>query len=93
MVQNTITDREKLDEYLAQVGATMPGEGVCLLVADDAPKTMEGDAPHQRLVIAEFDSEERFQTWYDSPGYTAARQLRLDGFEGFALLAAGFEPG
>ena len=54
---------------------------------------MEGDPPHQRLVIAEFDSEEPFQTWCDTPGYTAARQLPLDGSEGFALLAAGFEPG
>ena len=93
MAQNTVTDQEKLDEYLAQAGTTMPSEGVRLLVEDEAPKTMEGDPPHQRLVIAEFDSEERFRTWCDSPGYTAARQLRLVGSEGFALLAAGFEPG
>lgn len=93
VVHSTTTDQEKLDAYLEQAVATMPSEGLRLPVADEAPKTMEGDAPHQCLVIAEFDSEERFQAWYDSPGYTAARQLRLDGSDGFALLAAGFEAG
>ena len=93
VVHSTITDQEKLDAYMVQVFATVPGEGFRVLAIDDAPHTIEGEAPGKRLVIVEVDSEEQFQAWYNSPEYQAIRQLRLDGAEGFALLAAGFEPG
>ena len=93
VIHSTITDQEKLDAYLAQAFPTLPSEGFRVLAIDDAPQTIEGEAPGKRLVIVEADSEERFQAWYNSPKYQAIRQLRLDGSEGFALLAAGFEPG
>lgn len=93
MVHSTITDQEKLDAYMAQVFGTLPSEGFRALTIDDAPQTIEGEAPGKRLVILEVDSEERFRAWYDSPEYAAVRQLRLDGTEGFALLAAGLEQG
>ncbi len=93
VVHSTITDQEKLDAYMAQVFDTVPSEGFRPLTIDDAPQTIEGEAPGKRLVIVEVDSEEQFRAWYDSPEYTAIRQLRHDGTEGFALLAAGFEPG
>lgn len=93
VIHGTITDQEKLDAYLAQAFPTLPSEGFRVLAIDDAPQTIEGEAPGKRLVIVEADSEERFQAWYNSPEYQTVRQLRLDGSEGFALLAAGFEPG
>ncbi len=92
MVHSTITDQAKLDAYMAQVFATVPSEGFRVVAIDDAPQTIEGEAPGKRLVIVELDSEERFRAWYDSPEYAPVRQLRLDGTEGFALLAAGLEP-
>ncbi len=82
-----------MQAYLDQVFSTVPSEGVRLLAMDDNPETLEGEAPHQRLVLVEFDSRERFQAWYDSPAYKAVRQLRLDGSEGFALVAEGAPQG
>ncbi len=93
MFHNTVTDPEKMKAYLDQVMSTAPSEGMRLLAMDDAPETVEGDAPHQRLVLVEFDSKERFRAWYDSPEYTAVRQLRLDGTEGFTLVAEGAAQG
>ena len=73
--------------------STLPAEGVRVLAAEQAPETLEGTAPHQLLVLAEFDSKERLQTWYESPAYQAVLQLRLDGTEGFALIAEGVPQG
>ncbi len=51
MFHNTVTDREKMQAYLDQVFSTVPSEGVRLLAMDDNPETLEGEAPHQRLVL------------------------------------------
>ena len=93
VIHSTITDPEKMKAYREQARGTIPPEGVRLIAMDDALETLEGEAPHQRLVIIEFDSKERLKDWYDSPEYKAARQFRIDGTEGFAVVAEGARQG
>jgi uncharacterized protein (DUF1330 family) len=37
---------------------------------------MEGDWKPQRIVVAEFDSLERAQEWWQSEGYEKAKKIR-----------------
>jgi uncharacterized protein (DUF1330 family) len=44
---------------------------------------------YPRTVILEFESEEHFYRWYDSPEYRAARRHREDASVGRFILVRG----
>ena len=52
IAQSTVVDREKMDEYLSKVGATIP-DGVKLLPSDDTPELIEGEGQPLRTVLVE----------------------------------------
>ena len=89
---STVTDPDKMQAYMEQVIGTIPGEGVRPLAIDDNTQTLEGETPHHRTVIVEFDSEDRLRGWYESDAYKAIRGLRHEGTEGFALVVQGLPP-
>ena len=84
-----ITDRDKLNEYLAGAPASMAGHQIEVLAFDENAKTVEGTAPGSRIVVLRFPDRAAAMAWYDSPAYQAVVQLRLDGTEGFATLCDG----
>jgi len=92
VAQGKITDPEKLNQYAQQAGPTVIAAGAKILVADEAPKVIEGETQLPRTVILEFESEDAFRAWYESPEYQAALPLRLESTEGYVVLAQGFEP-
>ena len=59
------------------------------IVVDDDVRSIEGDWHGSRLVILEFDDEEAFRDWYDSPEYQAALPLRLSSTDSRGALAKG----
>ena len=71
VVNSTIDNPELLDEYVRDAGATLGIVPVKVLAVDTETKAIEGEAAGPRTVILEFESEDDFRTWYDSPQYRA----------------------
>jgi uncharacterized protein (DUF1330 family) len=90
VVNCAITDQALLDEYLAGAGGTLGLVPIKLLAMDNATKAVEGEPAGERTVILEFESEDGFRTWYDSPEYQAILGKRLGATNGFSVLAQGF---
>jgi uncharacterized protein (DUF1330 family) len=84
-----ITDRDKLNEYLAGAPASMAGRTIEVLAFTEAGENVEGEAPGGRVVVLRFPDKEAAMEWYNSPEYQAVVQLRLDGTEGFAIVCDG----
>ena len=84
-----VTDRAKLDQYLAGAPASLAGRPIEVLAFTEASETIEGEAPGGRVVVLRFPDKEAAMDWYQSPEYQAVVQLRISGSEGFALLCDG----
>ena len=89
VVSSSITDQSKLDAYLDSVGPTLAGHTFKVHVATTEAETVEGTPPGPRLVVMEFPDHAALRAWYDSPEYAPARDLRLAGTDGFAVIAGG----
>jgi len=71
VVQLTIHDRDRYDVYAAAMPATIDQHGGKVLVADDAPRVLEGEWPGNRVVLLEFPDRDAFRAWAGSPEYQA----------------------
>ncbi len=78
-----VTDPEMYAEYGKVVRPTIKQYGGKLVVVDREPNDIEGESRHV-LIILQFESEEAFKHWYNSPEYQAIINLRLDATEGWA---------
>ena len=81
VVQEQVDDPAGLKNYMKAARASSLGRGRAIVV--------EGDWHGSRLVILEFDDEEAFRDWYDSPEYQAALPLRLSSTDSRGALAKG----
>ena len=84
-----ITDRDKLNQYLAGAPASLAGRELKVLAFTETADTIEGVPPGSRVVVLEFPDKQAAQDWYNSPEYQAVVQLRLAGTQGFAVLCDG----
>ncbi len=84
-----VTDPEMYAEYGKVVRPTIKQYGGKLVVVDREPNDIEGKSRHV-LIILQFESEEAFKRWYNSPEYQAIINLRLDATEGWARGAEQF---
>ena len=89
VVQEKVTDEEGLKAYGKAAGPTMANVRGRAVVVDNDVTTVEGDWHGSRLVILEFDGEEAFREWYDSPEYQAALPLRMAATDSRGALAKG----
>ena len=71
IVQLTVHDRNRYDVYAGQLVATMTAHGGNVLVADDAPRVLEGEWSGNRVVMLQFPDRDAFRTWAGSPEYQA----------------------
>ena len=88
IVNAKITDPAKLDEYMAAVGPSLAGREFKVLAVTTDTEVVEGRAG-ERTVLMEFPDREALHAWYDSPEYTAAKQLRLAGTDGIGVIVDG----
>jgi len=70
-VQLTVHDRDRYNVYANALVATMTPHGGKVLVADDAPRVLEGEWSGNRVVMLEFPDRDAFRTWAGSPEYQA----------------------
>jgi len=75
LAQISIHDRARYDRYAAQfLGVLQRFEGR-LLAADEAPEVLEGQWPHQKVVLIEFKDAAEAKRWATSPEY---REIAVD---------------
>jgi uncharacterized protein (DUF1330 family) len=86
---STITDRDKLNEYLAGAPASLAGRQIEILAFTESGEDIEGAAPGSRVVVLKFPDKAAAMDWYNSPEYQAVVPLRLAGTDGFAILCDG----
>jgi uncharacterized protein (DUF1330 family) len=71
LAQLTIHDRARYDRYAAKfLGVLARFEGR-LLAADESPDLLEGEWPHQKVVLIEFKDAAEAERWATSPEYRA----------------------
>jgi uncharacterized protein (DUF1330 family) len=60
-----------------------------LLVADEKPKVIEGEWPHDKIVVMEFPDQVEAERFIYSPAYVDISQDRIAGAETVSLLVNG----
>jgi len=76
IVHGHVTDAEKYEQYKAMTPSTLEQYGGRFIVRGGEREDLEGGWEVSRVVILEFPSMEAARTWYDSPEYRAAREVR-----------------
>ena len=72
----TVTDREGFEKYRQAVPAVIAAHGGRYVVRGPERHALEGNSPASRLVILEFPSMERLQTFWSSLEYAPLKALR-----------------
>ncbi|MCE2391079.1 MAG: DUF1330 domain-containing protein [Proteobacteria bacterium] len=89
IAQVQVNDAEAYGRYAREAGGSLADGSVRVLAADDAPTLVEGEWHGPRTVMMEFESEEAFRAWYDSPEYQQAAKLRYDATVTNAVVVHG----
>ena len=76
IVDAEVTDPERYAEYRKAVPPTLAEHGGRMLVRGGEWELIEGDWKPKRVIVVEFPSVEKAKSWYASPAYAAARELR-----------------
>jgi uncharacterized protein (DUF1330 family) len=71
-----VTDPAMYDQYRALVPAALAAYGGRFLVRGGETAVLEGDWSPRRVIVIEFADLAAARTFYDSPEYRAARNLR-----------------
>ena len=72
----SVMNDEELKEYVPLANAAVQRHEGRFLVQGAVPIVAEGSRPtNERMVIIEFPSMMRLQTWYDSEDYARAREI------------------
>ena len=82
VAQGRIENREMLDQYIAKALPTIQSAGGRVLAFDETPEIVEGQIEHPRTVILEFESQDAFRAWYDSPNAVSPSMRRRKGASG-----------
>lgn len=89
LAQLTIKDRATYGAYQSGFMEAFRPFGGTLLAVDDNVKTIEGEWPHTRAVLASFPDEASFRAWWDSPAYRDIVKHRWAAAEGPIVLVQG----
>jgi uncharacterized protein (DUF1330 family) len=89
VAQSRIENPEMLAEYVSGALPTIMSHGGRVIAFDETPQSIEGEIEHPRTVIVEFESEEAFRGWYDSPEYQEILPKRLNAAPGTLIVATG----
>lgn len=71
-----ITDPAAYEQYKPKASAALQKFGARILARGGAVEPKEGGWAPQRLVVIEFPDMAALRRFYDSPEYTAAREIR-----------------
>ncbi len=86
-----INDREEYAKYEAGFMEALAPFGGEILVVDEAPTVMEGEAPKGRIVVIRFPAKDKLDAWYSSDAYQAILPFRKAASSGHVIAVKGFE--
>jgi uncharacterized protein (DUF1330 family) len=75
LAQLTIHDRARYDRYAAQFLDVLSRFNGRLLAADESPDVLEGEWPHRKVVLIEFEDQNEAARWAGSADY---RRIAVD---------------
>lgn len=87
--QENVFDQAVFEKYKELSTASLVDYGGNFIVRGGQFNVLEGGFAHERVVIIEFPSVAQAEAWYDSEGYAAAKELRLQASTGQAILITG----
>ena len=91
-VCHSVSDRAKLEKYWKSIGPTLEGHPIKFLAGYTPYEVLEGENV-LGVFVGEWPSMEAAKAWYDSPGYTAIRHLRMESAKYTGVLVdAGLAP-
>lgn len=89
IAQMRFTDRAAYDRYQARFMDVFRRFNGRLLVADEAPRVVEGQWDREKVVLMSFPDEAAYTAFADSEAYQEISKDRLAGTEAVVLLAKG----
>jgi uncharacterized protein (DUF1330 family) len=93
LIVDEIHDPERYREYERRHDrGALAAAGGEILVKSEEPEVLEGDWPHQRVVILRFPSRAALHTWYASDHYAEVGELRLQASHGRMAVFEAFSP-
>ncbi len=78
VVQVTVEDAERYEDYRKMVPPTLQQYGGRFLVRGGKVESLEGQWDPSRFVVIEFDSVEQAGAWWSSEEYAPAKKLRQE---------------
>jgi uncharacterized protein (DUF1330 family) len=93
LAQISIHDRARYDRYVARFMEVFQKFDGRLLAADESPVVVEGEWPHQKVILMSFPSRAEFERWAGSPAYQEISQDRVAATTATVLLIAGLPQG
>lgn len=76
IVEMTVTDPVRIEDYRKLAGASVAQHGGRFIVRGGRCESLDGDWHPQRLVVIEFPGLEQAKRWHASPEYRAACEIR-----------------
>lgn len=89
LAQITIADRIRYDRYREAFLPTLRPFNGRLLAADSDPQIIEGEWQSEKVILIEFENDELFRGWMESPEYEQIAIDRRAGAFGSVLLLHG----
>jgi uncharacterized protein (DUF1330 family) len=89
LVEVNITDPARYEDYKKLTPGTLAMFGGKFIVRGGPSETLEGNGQPGRIVVLEFPTTEQARAWYNSPAYTAAKQIRQEASTGRMILVEG----
>ena len=89
IVDMTVTDAVKIEEYRRLAGASIAAHGGKFLVRGGRTEVLDGGWTPQRLVVIEFPGMEQAKRWRSSPDYGKACEIRDQAAKTRMLLVEG----
>jgi len=76
IVEMTVTDPVRIEDYRRLAGASVAAFGGRFLVRGGRTEVVDGDWTPQRIVVIEFPGMDQARRWRASPEYGKAREIR-----------------
>jgi len=76
IVEMTVTDPVRIEEYRKLAGASIAAHGGRFVVRGGQTEVLDGDWNPQRIVVIVFPDRDRARAWRNSPEYGEACRIR-----------------
>lgn len=85
-----VKDQQLYEEYKKKGAATLDAYGGKPLARGGRTEVLEGNWQPKRVVIIEFPGMEQLKSWWNSPEYSLAKQIRHKAADTNVVFIEGF---